>query len=307
MDEMSNDLTLVVLAAGVGSRFGGLKQLVGVGTNGETLLEYSIFDALRAGFTRVVLVVRRETEAAFHETLGVRLAGHAELSYVHQRLDQLPAGWQPPRGRSKPWGTGQAVLACADVVTGPFAIINADDFYGARAFAAVADFLRQDDSGTIPAYAMVGFGLLDTLPDTGSVSRALCRCDDEGWLQSIVEITALERSGSGGRYTDADGLTYHLGSDELVSMNLWGFTPALFAELEQHFIRFLEEQRGSPDAEHRLPDLIQDLITTGKARVKVLPSGDQWCGVTYREDHALVTARLQELVAAGAYPAVLWC
>jgi NDP-sugar pyrophosphorylase family protein len=301
-----DDLTLVVLAAGVGSRFGGLKQLTGFGPGGETLVEYSIFDALRAGFSRVVLVVRPETEAEFRESIGARIDGNVRIEYVHQRLDKLPAGWQLPPDRHKPWGTGHAVLASAEVVDGPFVIINADDFYGADAFAAAGRFLTAPPPAQVPVYTMVGFALAQTLPESGSVSRAVCRCDNAGWLQSIVEVTAISRSDQGGRYTDDSGTAHQVDGGALVSMNLWGFTPDIFPKLTRHFSSFLELHLNTPDAEHRLPDLVQELVNTGRARVKVLPSDSDWCGVTYQEDRSQVVEHLKRLVSKGVYPERLW-
>ncbi len=297
--------TLVILAAGIGRRYGGLKQLEPVGPAGETIMDYSIYDAVRAGFGQVVFVIRPEMEGAFHETIGRRYEQRIPVAYAHQRLDAVPAGFAVPPGRSKPWGTGQAVLSAADRVRGPFAVANADDFYGAGAFAALSAFLQEQQTGT-PVYAMVGYALRNTLSEGGAVSRAVCRHSPDGWLVDIVETVGIEPDGRGARRTDEHGHVHRFGGDETVSMNLWGFVPALLDELRRAFERFLRERGGSADAELYLPAVVQDAIKAGRARVKVLPSPDRWCGITNPRDKDGVVRFLGQLVEQGQYPPKLW-
>jgi NDP-sugar pyrophosphorylase family protein len=299
-------LSLVILAAGVGSRYGGLKQLEPVGPGGESLMEYSIFDAGRAGFERVVLVVRPETEDEFRGSIGERIADRLPVAYVHQTLDDLPEGFRAPPERAKPWGTGQAVLAAEAEVDGAFAVVNADDFYGADSFEVMGGFLRQALDGEIPTFAMAGFAVGPTLSESGPVSRGLCRVDDEGWLEGIVEILKLWKRGDGGRYTDVDGTHRSVASHEPVSMNMWGFTTTLFEELRRRFTDFLESSGGALDSEFLLPDVVQTMIRVGGARVRVLRHGSRWCGITYPEDRVRAERMIEDLVARGVYPSRLW-
>lgn len=279
---------LVILAAGVASRYGSLKQLEPVGPGGEALLEYSAFDAWRCGFGRVVLVVHPETETLFRSGAGGRIARRMPVRYVRQTLEDLPAGFDVPADRHKPWGTGHAVLAAEPAVAGPFAVLNADDFYGRESFAAVRGFLA-GAAGSEPVFAMPGFQLAATLTDSGPVTRALCRVDGDGWLEDIVERRGLVKGDTA--------------EDGVVSMNMWGFTPAVFAELHRLFEAFLV---GSEDGELLLPDVVRALIRKRRARVKVLAGAGEWCGVTFREDRPRVAARLAELVDRGVYPRDLW-
>jgi NDP-sugar pyrophosphorylase family protein len=304
----SPGLALVVLAAGVGSRFGGLKQLEAVGPGGETLLEYSIFDALRAGFDHIALVIRPETEGEFRESLGSRLANKIGVSYVFQGLSDLPAGVELPSHRSKPWGTGHAVLAARSAVSGPFAVINADDFYGRDAFRAIADFMRSDPPGPPPTFALAGFDVGPTLSDAGPVSRGLCRANGDGGLEKIVEVPKLEKCAAGGIYSDLSGEERRVAGDELVSMNLWGFTPEIFPELESRFRHFLKD-RGAATGEQPeflIPDVVQGMIADGSARVRVLRHAGRWCGITFPEDHPRAQAFINTLVQEGEYPSLLW-
>jgi dTDP-glucose pyrophosphorylase len=299
-------VTLVILAAGVGRRYGGLKQLEPVGPAGETLMEYSIYDAARAGFDRVVLVVRPETEAEFRRSIAERIAGRVPLSFVHQTLDNVPAGFTAPPGRAKPWGTGQAVLVAEPKVEGTFAVVNADDFYGAESFDVVGKFLREVEENGEATFAMAGFAIGPTLSDSGPMSRGLCRVDDEGWLEGIVEILKLWKHGAGGRYTDGDGNQRSVEAGEPVSMNMWGFTPVLFDELRRRFTEFLETNGHAPDTEFLLPDVVQTMIRERQARVRVLRHGSRWCGITYPEDRPAAEKMIADLVAQGVYPACLW-
>ncbi len=292
-------LSLVVLAAGMGSRYGGLKQIDPVGPCGETVLDYAVFDARRAGFTRVVFVIRREFEALFREKIGARYAGKMEVDYVFQALDALPPGHTPPAGREKPWGTGHAVWCARGALTDNFAVINADDFYGADSFAQLAAFLRGASAGAkVAEFAMAGFRLENTLSEHGAVSRGVTTAAPDGALVSIEErhgITAAE-VGPGKTYSGR----------EFVSMNCWGFTPALFAGLDAQFRDFLTARAGEPKAEFYLPAAVSAMIGKGEAAVRVLPTESAWFGVTYREDKPRVEAAVAALVAAGTYPAPLF-
>ena len=288
-------LTLVVLAAGMGSRYGGLKQIDPVGPSGETVLDYAVFDALRAGFTRVLFVIRRDFEALFREKVGGRYAGRVAVDYVFQALDALPDGVLVPEGREKPWGTGHAVWCAREAITGNFAVINADDFYGADSFAQLATFLSARSGGE---FAMVGFRLANTLSEHGVVSRGITTAGPDGRLQSIVEQVgiAADEVGAGQKYS----------GKETVSMNCWGFTPALFPGLDALFQEFLATRGNEPKAEFYLPAAVSAMIGRGGATVQVLPTESTWFGVTYREDKPRVQAAIAELVQAGQYPNELW-
>ncbi len=295
--------TLVVLAAGIGSRYGGLKQMDGVGPSGETIIDYSIFDALRAGFGKVVFIIRRDIEADFREVFLKKLSGRIAVDYVFQDLMDLPAGFRCPPDRIKPWGTAHAVLSAAPKVREPFAVINADDYYGRGGFQAVADFLRGGDGSR---YAVVGYGLRGTLSKHGSVARGVCEVDASGYLSSIIERTQIEMTPAGILYRHADGRSTVLPEDTVVSMNFWGFTPAFFDSTRREFEHYLRENIHNPKAEMFIPLVVNALIKSGEAKVKVLPTRDQWFGVTYKEDRPLVMAELEKLVAAGEYPRSLW-
>lgn len=287
-------LSLVVLAAGLGSRYGGLKQLDPVGPAGETMLDYAVHDARRAGFSRVVFVIRRDFEAQFRAQIGARYAGRMAVDYVFQALDALPAGHAVPPGREKPWGTGHAVWCARGALQGNFAVINADDFYGADAYARLAGFLRGARGGE---FAMVGFALANTLSEHGAVSRGLTAVGPDGRLRAITEqhgITA-DQVGPGRAFDGAAP----------VSLNCWGFTPALFAGLDAQLGEFLRARGTEPRAEFYLPAAVSGMIARGEASVRVLPTTGSWFGVTYREDRPRVQAALAARVAAGEYPSPL--
>ncbi|MBI5705918.1 MAG: NTP transferase domain-containing protein [Armatimonadetes bacterium] len=294
--------TLLVLAAGMGSRYGGLKQIDPVGPSGETLLDYSVYDALRSGFGRVVFVIRHSIEADFREAVGSRFESKLDVDYAFQELNQLPPGFVLPEGRTKPWGTTHAILAAENQIHGQFAAINADDFYGRGAFQALAGHFA---SGS-PDYAMVGFTLRNTLSEHGSVARGLCRVDESGYLTHIEEVTKIEREGLGGRYMDDAGKAHHLTGDEAVSMNFWGFDPTCFERFRKYFSDFLSASIGSEKSEFYIPSAIKSAIDEGSARVRVLRAESQWFGVTYREDKPSVVQGVQLLIAGGAYPERLW-
>jgi NDP-sugar pyrophosphorylase family protein len=296
------NLTLVLLAAGMGSRYGGLKQIEPVGPGGETLMDYSIYDALRAGFKRLVFIIRHDIEDAFKTNIGRRFEGRLPVDYAFQELNRLPAGFRVPPARKKPWGTAHALLMTAEVVRGPFGVINADDFYGATSFRELA---RHLSSGT-PDYAFVGFVLRKTLSEFGSVARAVGEMGADDYLESIVELTRIEREDSAAKYTDAAGQAHPLTGDELVSMNMWGFHPSFFAGLEEEFTAFLREHGTEEKAEFYIPTAINALLAAGRARVKVLRTPDSWFGITYRQDREAVVAGIRRLIDQGDYPERLW-
>ena len=297
---LSDKITLLVLAAGMGSRYGGLKQLDPFGPGGETLMDYSVFDAVRAGFDRVVFVIRRDFEALFREKIGARYAGKVEVDYAFQRLDDLPGGRVPPAGREKPWGTGQAVYAARNVVAGPFAVINADDFYGEESFRKLAAELRSFPAGKL-ALCMCGYRLDNTLSEHGTVSRGICRVED-GFLAGVTEHTKLIRDGEKVRSDLGDGRCEYFPPDQTVSMNCWGFSPELFAELETMFAAFLDARGSELKSEFYIPAVADELIRTGRARCRMLTSPDRWFGVTYQEDRPVVADGLARLIRSGRYP-----
>jgi NDP-sugar pyrophosphorylase family protein len=294
--------TLLVLAAGMGSRYGGLKQIDPVGPAGETIIDYSIYDAMRAGFGKLVFVIRKDIEAQFREIIGARFEKRIAVEYVFQELDKLPPGCSLPAGRTKPWGTTHAILMAADTIGEPFAAINADDFYGAEAYRLLAQHLT---SGTTD-YAMVGFILRNTLSKFGSVARGVCRVDENNHLKSVVELMKIEPDGGGAKNTDAAGQITKLTGEEAVSMNFWGFTPALFPQLKTQFEAFLKKSGNALKSECYIPSTVNDLVVVGQAKVKVLRTNDFWFGVTYREDRPQVVESIRQLIAQGKYPEKLW-
>jgi hypothetical protein len=298
---------LVVLAAGMGSRYGGLKQIDPVGPSGEAILDYSVFDALRAGFSRVVFVIRRDIEDAFRASVGARFERHVDVDYAFQQLDDLPAGFTVPEGRTKPWGTAHAILAARHTVRTPFAVINADDFYGAEGYRLLAAHLACAPAGDrVPDHAMVGFVLRNTLSEFGSVARGICTVSPEGLLESVTETTGIEPDGTRAKAVHNQGPAQQLTGDEIVSMNMWGFQPHIFDDLITYFRAFLRAHAADLKAECYLPSAVTSAIDTGLAHVRVLRSSDAWFGVTYREDRPRVIQSLRELIAAGRYPEQLW-
>jgi UTP-glucose-1-phosphate uridylyltransferase len=297
--------TLVILAAGMGSRYGSLKQVDPVGPSGETILEYSIFDAIRAGFGKVVFVIRRDIEKDFKEIFINKLQKHIEIDYVFQELDMIPAGIKVPSDRIKPWGTGHAVMVAAPKVKEPFAVINADDYYGADAYQKMAGYLSKLDNHETN-YSMVGFELDNTLSEYGLVSRGVCEEDTSANLISVVERTKIGRDEKGVAYQDENEVSVYINEKSIVSMNFWGFTPVFFDQLNQHFNEFIKINYTNPRAEIYLPFVVDDLIKARQTVVKVLRSSDRWFGVTYKEDKPLVVAKIKELVEKGVYPIKLW-
>jgi dTDP-glucose pyrophosphorylase len=297
--------TLLVLAAGIGSRYGGLKQIDTVGPSCEVVLDYSVYDALRAGFGKIVFVIRHEIETDFKEIVGRKYEERADVHYVFQELDRLPSGYEVPENRSKPWGTAHATLMAEEAIGEPFAVINADDYYGVSAFQLMGDYLSrrsEDDTN----YAMVGFTLRDTLSEHGHVARGICECDGSGKLVRVVERTQIEKDGRGARFIENDGSKHPLTGDEVVSMNFWGFTPSLFPHLREHFAEFLEQNHGNPKAEFFIPTVVDRLISEDKATVEVLPTRSAWYGITYKEDKPLLINGIRELIQQGEYPQKLF-
>lgn len=300
---------LVVMAAGMGSRYGGLKQIDPVDAYGNIIMDLSIYDAKEAGFDRVVFVIKKAIEKEFKENVGRRMEEHIRTDYVYQELDRLPSGFSVPEGRVKPWGTGHAILCCKDVVDGPFAVINADDYYGKQAFREMYGQLTTCQDDDRYQYAMVGYRLDNTMTDNGYVARGVCSIDDKGKLIDIHERTRIEKRDEGGAYTEDDGATWiHLPGDTTVSMNLWGFTASILDELEQRFASFLEEALpvNPLKCEYFLPFVVDALLKEKKAEVSVLKSRDRWYGVTYKEDKETVVQAIRQLKAQGAYPEKVW-
>lgn len=294
--------TLLILAAGIGSRFGGLKQMEPLGPCGETIIDYTVFDALRAGFGQVVFVIRHEMEEDFRRSLGARLEKRIAVQYAFQELTSVPQGFSIPTSRKKPWGTGHAILAAAELISCPFAVVNADDYYGMNSLRTLAEHLRSDCHD----HAMVGYVLRNTLSRFSTVARGLCRVTDDGYLQSVTEITGIAMDGADGQYTDDQGMVQKLDGGVTVSMNLWGFKPSLFDYLRQQFSAFLRTRGQESNAEFFIPTVVNAMVKEGDERCKVLHTSDVWCGVTCREDRARVIEILREQTARGMYPQNLW-
>jgi hypothetical protein len=303
-----SSLTLVVMAAGIGSRYGGLKQIDPVGPSGETVLEYSVFDALRAGFGRVVIILRKDIEAAFRDRIGRRLERAGDTVYVFQSLDQVPPGFRVPDDRKKPWGTAQAILACEDAVKSPFLAINADDYYGRTAFEAMAGYLgRGPGANDGLEFAMVGYRLANTLSEHGTVARGVCAATAEGYLVGIRELLKIRSFPDGIKHTENGVDWLPLDPESWTSMNFWGFTTGLFAELGRRFPEFLRTNAANiTKAEFLIPEVVGALVREGRARARVLPTRERWFGVTYPEDRPAFRAAILEHIAAGIYPRDLW-
>lgn len=288
----------------MGSRFGGLKQLEPVGPAGETVLDYSVFDALRAGFGKVVFLIRKDFEEAFRERVGRKWESKTNVAYAFQGIDSLPSGFAPPPGREKPWGTAHAVWCARKAIDGPFAAINADDFYGADAYAKLAAFLAEKFPPP-PRFCMIGYPLGHTLSDHGAVARGICRLDADGYLDAIEEVTGLERNGDGARAKRFDGTVRTFPASRTVSMNCWGFRSVIFNELESGLTAFLKSHGKNPNVEFYLPAAVAGLIAKGAVRVHVLPTTARWFGVTYRDDTARVVDAVGALTELGDYPTPL--
>lgn len=297
--------TLLILAAGMGSRYGGLKQMDPVGPNGELIIDYSIYDAIRAGFGKLVFVIRHYFEDAFKEKIGSKFDGIVDVEYAFQELDTGLNGFQLPPDREKPWGTGHAILVGKDVIDEPFAVINADDYYGIDSFKIMADFLSGPEVSP-ENYAMVGFKLRNTLSEYGTVARGVCHCDENLFLQDVTERTSIEKLDQGARYNDEDGTAHQLTGNEIVSMNLWGFHPAFFDHLRTGFDTFLKEKGDQLKSEYFITITISSLVENKQATVKVLPTHDTWFGITYKEDKPIAQRSIKKLIEAGTYPNKLW-
>lgn len=305
--------TLVIMAAGMGSRFGGgIKQLEPMGPNGEIIMDYSIYDAIEAGFNKVVFVTRRDLYETFKEVIGDRIAKIIHVEYAFQELSDLPEGFSVPEGRTKPWGTGQAILACKDIVKEPFLVINADDYYGKTAFKLIHDYLVEEDSQNFSGankyrFCMAGFILGNTLSDNGAVTRGVCVIDEHNRLIGVNETGGIVKTAAGAECEDKNGNIVPVDLENYVSMNMWGFTPDFFKELENRFEKFLAGlKNGDIKSEFLLPAVIDELIKAGSANVAILETGDKWFGVTYKEDKPVVVESIRKLIAQGKYPEKLY-
>jgi len=302
--------TLVVMAAGMGSRYGGLKQIDPVGPNGEIIIDYSIYDAVKAGFGKVIFIIKRELKDTFHEVIGERVSKYIDVEYVFQDLDDLPEGYKVPDERVKPWGTGHAVLSARDAIDGPFAVINADDFYGYGAFDTLAKFLTSVDENASPAkFALAGYIIENTLTENGTVARGVCEINDQNLMTDIVERTKIKKFPDGPKYTEDDGATWNdIPDGSIVSMNTWGFTPAFMKALKDGFPAFLDNAIANNPlkGEYFLPSVVDSMVKAGTAEVEVLTTGERWYGVTYKEDKPTVKAAIAQMIADGKYPEKLW-
>ncbi|MCR4950644.1 MAG: nucleotidyltransferase [Solobacterium sp.] len=300
-----NKPVLVILAAGMGSRYGGMKQIDGVGSHGEPIIEFSIYDAKEAGFEKVVLIIRKEHEEVFRKALTDKIEGKMEVAFAYQDMNDIPEGIEIPEGRQKPWGTTHALLACRDLIDSPFAILNADDFYGKDAYKVIYNYLSneiKDDE-----YAMVGYLCGNTLSENGTVTRGVCEKDEEGWLKHIVEVQQISKK-DGKAVCEINGEEKVLADDTVVSMNFWGFTPKIFEEAKPLFEKDIRKGvvENPLKCESLLPTTVGEMVKDGTCKVKVLSSKDRWFGVTYKEDKPDVVAKIQEMKDAGVYPDILW-
>lgn len=306
---MEKKPVLAIMAAGMGSRYGGLKQIDPVDEYGNLIIDFSIYDAKEAGFEKVVFIIKEAIEKDFKELIGRRIEKQMEVEYVYQELDKLPKGYQVPSERQKPWGTAHAILCCKDVIDGPFAVINADDYYGKEAFRAIYDQLMTMEDGEKYEYTMVGYELYKTLTDFGHVARGVCQVGSDHKLEDIKERTRIEKRGDGAAFTEDDGETWtELPENTVVSMNMWGFTRSILDEISKRFSAFLDQQIpvNPLKCEYFLPFVVDELLKEGRAEVKVLHSKDNWYGVTYKEDKKVVVDAVKELKAKGCYPETLW-
>lgn len=297
--------TLVIMAAGMGSRYGGLKQIDPVDAQGHIIMDFSIYDAMAAGFEKVVFIIKRANEQVFKESIGNRVSEKIQVEYVYQELAKIPEGFEVPEGREKPFGTGHAILCCKDVLDGPFVVINADDYYGKHAYQAIYDYLMNHQDDEKYRYTMVGYSLKNTLTENGHVARGICKTDAEGFLREIVESTHIEKRGGGAAFTEDDGNTWtEVSTDSIVSMNMWGFSKSLLKELEIGFKDFLQNElpKNPLKAEYFLPTAVGKLLKEEKASVRVLTSEDKWYGVTYKEDKKMVVDAIAGLKDQGLYP-----
>lgn len=304
-----NKPVLVIMAAGMGSRYGGLKQIDPVDEEGHIIMDFSMYDARRAGFEKVIFIIKKENEENFKEAVGDRMAKYMDVSYAFQELANIPEGYEVPEGRVKPWGTAHAVLSCIDQIDGPFAVINADDYYGQEAFKLIYDYLASHEDDEKYRYTMVGYHLGNTVTDSGHVARGICDMNENGELVAIHERTRIEKRDGGIAFTEDDGETWtSVPADATVSMNMWGFTKSILTEIKEGFPAFLEEglQSNPMKCEYFLPTVVSDLLGEDRATVAVLKSADKWYGVTYKEDKPVVVAAIKRMKEEGLYPVHLW-
>lgn len=300
---------LVIMAAGMGSRYGGLKQIDPVDSEGHIIIDFSLYDAKRAGFEKAIFIIKEENEAVFREAIGDRISEYMEIEYAFQKIDNLPEGYEVPEGRVKPWGTAHAVLSCIDQVDGPFAVINADDYYGVEAFQLIYDYLTTHEDDEKYRYTMVGYLLGNTVTDNGHVSRGVCAMNENGELVSVTERTRIEKRNGGIAFTEDGGETWtSVPADTVVSMNMWGFTRSILEEIKKGFPAFLEEgiKVNPMKCEYFLPAVVSRLLAKDLATVSVLKSQDKWYGITYKEDKPVIVEALQKMKDRGIYPQNLW-
>lgn len=300
---------LVVMAAGMGSRYGGLKQIDPVDRDGDIIIDFSIYDAIQAGFEKIVFIIKKENEADFRAAIGDRMSRHAQVEFVFQDLHNLPEGFEVPEGRVKPWGTGHAIMSCIDVIDGPFAVINADDYYGAEAFKLIYDYLDSHQDDDKYRYTMVGYHLGNTVTDNGHVARGVCDMNEKGELVAIHERTRIEKRDGGIAFTEDDGASWtSVPANTIVSMNMWGFSKSILKEIKDGFPAFLDAGlKSNPmKCEYFLPAVVSDLLGADQATVAVLESADKWYGVTYKEDKPVVVAAIKKMKEDGLYPVHLW-
>ena len=300
---------LVIMAAGMGSRYGGLKQIDPIDKEGHIIMDFSLYDAKRAGFEKAIFIIKKENEADFREAIGDRVSQYMEVSYAFQEITNIPAGYRVPEGRKKPWGTAHAVLSCIDQVNGPLAVINADDYYGVEAFQLIYDYLTTHTDDEKYRYMMVGYRLENTVTENGYVSRGICEMNEKGELVGINERTRIERRGNGIAYSEDDGETWiDVSADATVSMNMWGFTRSILDEIKKGFPAFLEKGlvENPMKCEYYLPGVVSDLLAKDQASVTVLKSMDKWYGVTYKEDKPVVVEAIQKMKDDGLYPQNVW-
>ena len=298
------NLSLLILAAGMGSRYGGVKQITPIGPNGEPIIQYSIYDAIRNGFEKIVFVIRKEIEKDFNETIIAKLPKHLNIEIVFQEMDDIPINVEIPSERKKPWGTGHALLAARNIIKEPFITINADDFYGYDAYKTASDFLKKETDENI--YGIVGYKLKNTLSDFGSVSRGVCEIDEENYLKSIVERTEIIKENNSVKFKDSTGQWINLSGEEIVSMNMFVFRPNIFEYSSDYFIDFLKNNATNPKAEFFIPTVVDNLIKNGIAKVKVPVTNAEWFGLTYKDDTEIAREKMKMLIEKGVYPHKLW-
>lgn len=297
---------LLILAAGIGSRYGGMKQIDQVGPSGEAIIDYSLYDALQAGFGKIVFVIRKEIETDIREFLKNKLTGKIDVEFVYQELDMIPEGFVCPADRIKPWGTAHAVWVAAKAIKEPFVAINADDFYGRGSYIKMAEYLISSSHAKSTNFCMIGYQIQHTLSEHGSVSRGICEADDKSCLKAVVERTEIFRKNGGIVFRDENSHEVPISPDTLVSMNIWGFTPAIFTYIENQLSEFIKQNISNIKAELYIPKIVNDIIKNGKGNVKILPASDKWFGVTYKEDKPLAVQNIYKLIEQGIYPDNLW-